>query len=370
MRFVDEYRDKEQVRSLVRAIRQVVTRPWHIMEICGGQTHAIARYRLEEMLPEEVKLLHGPGCPVCVTPVGIIDRALELAKRPDVILASFGDMMRVPGSREDLLQIKARGADIRILYSPLDAVSLAADHPDKKIVFFAIGFETTAPIHMMALKEAARRKLENFYLHTSLFTVPPAIEAILSDPESCVDGFLAAGHVCAITGNGAYRHLAEKYKTPIVVTGFEPADLLLGIYCCLLQLEAGIYKVENVYKRVVPEEGNLPARALMEETLELCDQEWRGLGTIPQSGLRLKEIFARQDASNLLPALDAKAHKQCLEATASGVEKGQCIAGDIMRGTKQTKDCPFFGTLCTPDHPVGAPMVSSEGVCAAYYRYK
>lgn len=268
MRFVDEYRDKEQVRSLVRAIRQVVTRPWHIMEICGGQTHAIARYRLEEMLPEEVKLLHGPGCPVCVTPVGIIDRALELAKRPDVILASFGDMMRVPGSREDLLQIKARGADIRILYSPLDAVSLAADHPDKKIVFFAIGFETTAPVHMMALKEAARRKLGNFYLHTSLFTVPPAIEAILSDPESRVDGFLAAGHVCAITGNGAYRHLAEKYKTPIVVTGFEPADLLLGIYCCLLQLEAGIYKVENVYKRVVPEEGNLPARALMEETLE------------------------------------------------------------------------------------------------------
>ena len=317
MRFVDEYRDKEQVRSLVRAIRQVVTRPWHIMEICGGQTHAIARYRLEEMLPEEVKLLHGPGCPVCVTPVGIIDRALELAKRPDVILASFGDMMRVPGSREDLLQIKARGADIRILYSPLDAVSLAADHPDKKIVFFAIGFETTAPVHMMALKEAARRKLGNFYLHTSLFTVPPAIEAILSDPESRVDGFLAAGHVCAITGNGAYRHLAEKYKT-----------------------------------------------------LELCDQEWRGLGTIPQSGLRLKEIFARQDASHLLPALDAKAHKQCLEATALGVEKGQCIAGDIMRGTKQTKDCPFFGTLCTPDHPVGVPMVSSEGVCAAYYRYK
>ena len=370
MRFVDEYRDKEQVLSLVRAIRKVVTRPWHIMEICGGQTHAIARYRLEEMLPEEVKLLHGPGCPVCVTPIETIDYALELAKRPDVILASFGDMMRVPGSREDLLQVKARGADIRMLYSPLDAINLAINHPDEKIVFFAIGFETTAPVHMMALKEAMRRKLENFYLLTSLFTVPPAIEAILSDPESRVNGFLTAGHVCAVTGNGAYHHLAKKYKTPMVVTGFEPADLLLGIYRCLLQLEAGIYKVENAYKRAVPEGGNLPARALMEETLELYDQEWRGIGAIPKSGLRLKEIFARQDASYLLLAPDTEAYKKCLDDPASSVEKRQCIAGDIMRGTKQTKDCPFFGTLCTPEHPIGAPMVSSEGVCAAYYRYK
>lgn len=377
MKYIDEYRDKEQVQSLVRAIRQVVTRPWHIMEICGGQTHAIARYRLEEMLPEEVKLLHGPGCPVCVTPVGIIDRALELAKRPDVILASFGDMMRVPGSREDLLQVKARGADIRMLYSPLDAVSLAADHPDKRIVFFAIGFETTAPVHMMALKEAMRRKLENFYLLTSLFTVPPAVETILSDPGSRVDGFLTAGHVCAITGNGAYHLLAEKYKTPMVVTGFEPADLLLGIYRCLLQLEAGIYKVENAYKRAVPEEGNPAARALMEEMLELCDQEWRGIGIVPQSGLRLKETFARQDASRLLSAPGAvgKTGDEWVDQArhdkkTSGAGKRQCIAGAIMRGTKQTKDCPFFGTLCTPDHPVGAPMVSSEGVCAAYYRYK
>lgn len=377
MKYIDEYRDKEQVQSLVRAIRQVVTRPWHIMEICGGQTHAIARYRLEEMLPEEVKLLHGPGCPVCVTPVGIIDRAIGLAKRPDVILASFGDMMRVPGSREDLLQVKANGADIRMLYSPLDAVSLAAGHPDKKVIFFAIGFETTAPVHMMALKEAVRRKLENFYLLTSLFTVPPAIEAILSDPESRVDGFLTAGHVCAITGNEAYHLLAKKYKTPMVVTGFEPADLLLGIYRCLLQLEAGIYKVENAYKRAVPEEGNPAARALMDETLELCDQEWRGIGVIPQSGLQLKEIFARQDALHLLPvpeavsnAEDESAYQVRPDKKPSSMGRGRCIAGDIMRGTKQTKDCPFFGTLCTPDHPVGAPMVSSEGVCAAYYRYK
>lgn len=369
MKYVDEYRDKEQVRSLVRAIRQVVTRPWHIMEICGGQTHAIARYRLEEMLPEEVKLLHGPGCPVCVTPAGIIDRALELAKQPDVILASFGDMMRVPGSREDLLRVKARGADVRMLYSPLDAVVLAAGHPDKKVVFFAIGFETTAPVHMIALKEAMRQGLDNFFLLTSLFTVPPAIEAILSDPESRVDGFLTAGHVCAITGNEAYHPLATRYKTPMVVTGFEPADLLSGIYRCLLQLEAGTYKVENAYKRAVPEEGNPAARTLMGEMLELCDQEWRGIGVIPQSGMRLKAGFARQDASCFLPAPDAS-KGQGEDNPAPSAGKDRCIAGDIMRGTKQTKDCPFFGTRCTPDHPAGAPMVSSEGVCAAYYRYK
>lgn len=372
MKYVDEYRNKEQVQSLVRAIRQVVTQPWHIMEICGGQTHAIARYRLEEMLPEEVKLLHGPGCPVCVTPAATIDRAILLAKRPDVILASFGDMMRVPGSGEDLLRAKARGADIRMLYSPLDAVELASSHPDKEVVFFAIGFETTAPVHMMALKEAHRRKLANFSLLTSLFTVPPAIDAILSDPASRIDGFLTAGHVCAITGNADYHRLADRYKTPMVVTGFEPADLLLGIYRCVLQLEATIYKVENAYKRVVPEEGNPAARALIEETLERCDQEWRGIGIIPQSGLRLKDTFAQYDAARLLRDTEQGWQADNTAVTgppASGAE-ASCIAGDIMRGTKQTRDCPFFGTLCTPDHPVGAPMVSSEGVCAAYYKYK
>lgn len=358
MKYVDEYRDNEQVQLLLRAIRKVTTRPWHIMEICGGQTHAIARHRLEELLPEEIRLLHGPGCPVCVTPISLIDQALNLAKQTSVILASFGDMMRVPGTKEDLLQAKAHGANVRMLYSPLDAVGLAEANPDKEIIFFAIGFETTAPVHMMALKEAQRRKLSNFSLLTSLFTVPPAMEAILSDPECKVDGFLTAGHVCAITGNTAYHRLAEKYKTPMVVTGFEPVDLLYGIYRCLLQLENGSFFVENAYKRVVPEEGNPVARALMDETLEPCDQEWRGIGIIPNSGLLLKKKYARYSSREKFPF-----HSKENEITPG------CIAGDIMRGIKQSSDCPFFGKACSPEHPIGAPMVSSEGVCAAYYKY-
>ncbi|WP_075558067.1 hydrogenase formation protein HypD [Parabacteroides timonensis] len=359
MKYVDEYRDNEQVQSLLRAIRKVTTQPWHIMEICGGQTHAIARHRLEELLPEEIRLLHGPGCPVCVTPVSLIDQALELAKQPSVILASFGDMMRVPGTKEDLLQAKAHGADVRMLYSPLDAVGLAEANPDKEIIFFAIGFETTAPVHMMALKEAQRRKLSNFSLLTSLFTVPPAMEAILSDPECKVDGFLTAGHVCAITGNAAYHRLAEKYKTPMVVTGFEPVDLLYGIYRCLLQLENGSCLVENAYKRVVPEEGNPVARALMDETLEPCDQEWRGIGVIPNSGLQLKKKYAKYSSWEKFPFLPRETEIS-----------SECIAGNIMRGVNQPSDCPFFGKTCSPEHPIGAPMVSSEGVCAAYYKYR
>lgn len=359
MKYVDEYRDNDQVQSLLRAIRQVTTKPWHLMEICGGQTHAIARYRLEEMLPEEIRLLHGPGCPVCVTPVALIDQALELAKQPNTILTSFGDMMRVPGTKEDLLQAKAHGADVRILYSPLDAVTLAEANPDKEVVFFAIGFETTAPIHMMALKEAERKRLPNFSLLTSLFTVPPAIEAILSDPECRVDGLLTAGHVCAITGNADYQKLTEKHKTPMVVTGFEPVDLLYAIYRCLLQLESGSYWVENAYKRAVPEEGNPAARALMEETLESCHQEWRGIGVIPGSGLQLKRKYARYSSREKFPF-----HPRETEISSG------CIAGDIMRGVKQPSDCAFFGKSCLPERPIGAPMVSSEGVCAAYYMYR
>lgn len=359
MKYVDEYRNNDQVQSLLRAIRQITTRQWHIMEICGGQTHAIARYRLEEMLPEEIRLLHGPGCPVCVTPVALIDRALELAERPDTILASFGDMMRVPGTNADLLQAKAHGADVRMLYSPLDAIELAEANPSKEVIFFAIGFETTAPVHLMALKEAERRKLANFSLLTSLFTVPPAMDAILSDPESKVDGFLTAGHVCAITGNAAYHKLAEKYRTPMVVTGFEPVDLLYGIYRCLLQLESGSYSVENAYKRVVPEEGNPAARALMDEMLEPCDQEWRGIGVIPGSGLQLKKAYKTYSSREKFP-FHSKGNK---------ISSG-CIAGEIMRGLKQPADCPFFGKGCLPEHPVGALMVSGEGVCAAYYKYK
>lgn len=359
MKYVDEYRDNDQVQSLLRAIRQVTTKPWHLMEICGGQTHAIARYRLEEMLPEEIRLLHGPGCPVCVTPIALIDQALVLAKQPNMILASFGDMMRVPGTKEDLLQAKAHGADVRILYSPLDAVTLAEANPDKEVVFFAIGFETTAPIHMMALKEAERKRLPNFSLLTSLFTVPPAIEAILSDPECRVDGLLTAGHVCAITGNADYQKLTEKHKTPMVVTGFEPVDLLYAIYRCLLQLESGSYWVENAYKRAVPEEGNPAARALMEETLESCHQEWRGIGVIPGSGLQLKRKYARYSSREKFPF-----HPRETEISSG------CIAGDIMRGVKQPSDCAFFGKSCLPERPIGAPMVSSEGVCAAYYMYR
>lgn len=363
MKYVDEYREPEQVRTLAEAIRKTVTRPWHIMEICGGQTHALARYRLEEMLPPDVHLLHGPGCPVCVTPESTIEYAMELARTPDIILATFGDMMRVPGSGGDLLQIKAQGGDIRMLYTPLDAVELAIRHPDKKIVFLAIGFETTAPVHLMALKEAIRRGLRNFFLLTTLFTVPPAIQAILSDPENRVNGFLTAGHVCAITGQEPYRRLAKKYRTPMVVTGFEPVDLLYGIYRCLMQLEQGRYEVENAYRRVVNEKGNPPARRLIEDMLEPCDQFWRGLGMFPKSGLRLRSAFRRYDAQTLPivpPEIETPPKKKPL----------LCIAGDIMRGFKQPSDCPLFGTQCRPSQPEGAPMVSSEGVCAAYYIYK
>ena len=330
MRFVDEYRSNEKVQTLLEAIRKKVTRPWYIMEICGGQTHAIARYRLEEMLPPDLQLLHGPGCPVCVTPVETIDYALKLATQPNVILASFGDMMRVPGSKEDLLSVKARGADIRMLYTPLDALSLAEENPDKEIVFFAIGFETTAPVHLMALKEAIRRGLPNFSILTSLFTVPPAIEAILSDPESKVDGFLTAGHVCAITGNRAYHRLTARYKIPMVVTGFEPVDLLYAA-----------------------------ARHLMDEMLEPCDQDWRGIGIIPSSGLQLRSEYKRYSSRMRF--------QLCPEENQIASE---CIAGLIMRGLRHPSDCPHFGKACHPTHPLGAPMVSSEGVCAAYYRYK
>lgn len=359
MKYIDEYRNNTQVKTLVRALRHAVTQPWHLMEICGGQTHALARYRLEEMLPPELHLLHGPGCPVCVTPVETIDRALEIARRPEVIFTSFGDMMRVPGSHTDLLHVKAWGADVRLLYSPLDAVDIACRHPDREVVFFAIGFETTAPVHLAALREARRRNIGNFSLLTSLFTVPPAIDAILSDPGNQVEGFLTAGHVCAITGNAPYHCLAEKYHAPMVVTGFEPVDLLYGIYRCVLQLEAGTGRVENAYKRAVPEDGNPAARALMEEMLEPCDCEWRGIGTLPASGLHLRKEWKSYSALHRFPSAPLAAASPTL-----------CIAGAIMRGHKQPTDCPCFRTTCHPSHPIGAPMVSAEGVCSAYYKYK
>ena len=363
MKYLDEYRDNKQVRMLVSAIRKSVTRQWHIMEICGGQTHSIARYRIDEMLPDNVRLLHGPGCPVCVTPADIIGHALEIAGRPDVIFTSFGDMMRVPGTKEDLSSVKARGADVRMLYSPVDAVELAVKNPDKEIVFFAVGFETTIPVHLTALKEAQRKGLKNFSLLTSLFTVPPAIDAILSDRGNKVDGFLAAGHVCSIMGCKEYYPLAERYNKPIVVTGFEPIDILYGVYKCVLQLETGKASVENAYKRAVTEDGNLKAQTLMNEALEPFTLQWRGIGPIPLSGLRLRKEYEQYDAAKKFPYkgnTGADRYKAGME----------CIAGDIMKGYKQAADCPYFGSDCSPEHPLGAPMVSTEGVCAAYYNYK
>lgn len=360
MKYVDEYRTNRYVDLLAEAIKKLVTHPWNIMEICGGQTHTIARYQLESFLPKEIQLLHGPGCPVCVTPIEKIDQALLIAARPEVIFTSFGDMLRVPGSREDLLRVKARGGDVRMVYSPLDAVKMAADHPDREVVFFAIGFETTAPVNLMAVEVAERLQLKNFSLLTSLFCVPPAIDAILSDVDTRVHGFLTAGHVCAITGNEPYHALAARYRKPMVVTGFEPVDILYGIYKCVAQLEAGRYAVENAYRRAVPEQGNVAARNLLNKMLEPVDQTWRGLGVIPQSGFRLRTAYAGYDADRRFT---------CMPVVAGEASASACCAGEIMRGRMQPADCPLFGNSCLPSSPVGAPMVSAEGVCAAYYQY-
>jgi len=365
MKYLDEYRDSAQVRTLAAAIRRAVTRPWNIMELCGGQTHAIARHRLDDMVGEKITMLHGPGCPVCVTPAGSIDAALRIAREPGIILASFGDMLRVPGgpgNDSDLLRAKAAGADVRMLYSTLDAVEIAAQNPSKQVVFFAVGFETTAPVHLMAIKAARQRGLKNFSLLTAFFTVPAAIEAILSQPDNRVDGFLAAGHVCAVTGFEDYHPLAQKYKRPIVVTGFEPVDLLYGLYQCVLQLERGRAVAENAYKRVVAEKGNPGARALMSEMLEPCDHEWRGIGVLPRSGLRLRPAWREYDAALKFARL--------LAPTAPDKNAASCIAGEIMKGNKRVSDCPHFGTTCTPETPIGAPMVSDEGVCSAFYTYR
>ncbi|HZP59003.1 MAG TPA: hydrogenase formation protein HypD [Opitutaceae bacterium] len=359
MKFVDEYRDAGAVRSLARAIARVTTRPWTIMEICGGQTHAIVKFGLDEMLPRGVTLVHGPGCPVCVTPAELIDQAVALSLRPEIMLCSFGDMLRVPGTGIDLLTAKARGGDVRIVYSPLDAVTLAKNNPARQIVFFAVGFETTAPANAMAVLRARHERLENFSLLVSHVLVPPAMCAILGSPDNCVQGFLAAGHVCTVMGTREYAPIAEKYGVPVVVTGFEPVDILEGTLRCIRQLEAGRAEVENAYARVVRAPGNEAARAIVEQVFTVVDRNWRGLGPIPRSGWDLAPAFARFDA----------VRKFGLEVTASE-NLGGCISGEIMRGAKKPVHCPAFGTRCTPEHPVGAPMVSSEGACAAYYRYR
>ncbi len=358
MKFVDEYRDPALAERLVNAINQLVTRQWTIMEVCGGQTHSIMKYGIDQLLPSQVVLLHGPGCPVCVTPVEILDKAIEIARHPEVIFCSFGDMLRVPGTQGDLLSAKAAGADVRIVYSPLDAVKLAQAHPDRQVVFLAVGFETTAPANALAIDQAARLQLQNFTVLVSHVLVPPAIEAILSAPGNQVQGFLAAGHVCTVMGSAEYEPIARRYRVPIVVTGFEPVDILQGVYMCVKQLEQGRSDVENHYARAVRTEGNRPAQELIRKVFRVIPRKWRGIGEIPASGLGLREEYSAYDAE-----LRFDVAGKVVE------ESSDCMSGLILQGRKKPPDCPAFGTLCTPEQPLGATMVSSEGACAAYYRY-
>ncbi|MBX3000373.1 MAG: hydrogenase formation protein HypD [Caldilineaceae bacterium] len=359
MKFIDEYRDPDAAQRYAEAIHRITTRPWTIMEICGGQTHAIVRFGIDELLPDQIRLVHGPGCPVCVTPLELIDRALTIAARPDVIFCSFGDMLRVPGSVGDLFSVKSQGGDVRIVYSPLDALKIAREHPDKEVVFFAVGFETTAPANAMAVYQAKRQGIRNFSILVSHVLVPPAMEAILSSAQNQVQGFLAAGHVCAIMGYTEYEPLARKYNVPLVITGFEPLDILQGIYMTVKQLEEGRAEVENQYARAVDRQGNLPAQMLMGEVFEVVHRKWRGMGEIPHSGLGLTDAYADYDAERRFHVGDLHAE-----------ESSHCISGLIMQGIKNPHECAAFGKLCTPEKPLGAPMVSSEGACAAYYRYR
>jgi len=358
LKYLDEFRDPELAKGLLEEIRRTVTQPWTIMEICGGQTHAIMRFGIDQLLPPEITLVHGPGCPVCVTPLETIDRALAVAARENVIFTSFGDMLRVPGSRDDLFRVKSRGGDVRMVYSPLEAVKLARENPGKEVVFLAVGFETTAPGNAMAVKQAAAEGLTNFSEIVSHVLVPPAMEAILSSPDNLVQGFLAAGHVCTIMGWDEYEPIAARYKVPIVPTGFEPVDILEGILKTVRLLEKGTPGVENQYLRLVREEGNPVARAVVNEIYEVCDRKWRGIGMIPRSGLRIRDELAAFDAEK----------KFRVEGIVTE-EPEVCIAGEILQGLKKPHECPAFGKECTPRTPLGATMVSSEGACAAYHKY-
>lgn len=358
MKYLDEYRNSEIAKGLATAIAEAVTRPWVLMEICGGQTHSIVRYGLDRMLPAEVELVHGPGCPVCVTSLEVIDKAHAIAAEPDVIFTSFGDMLRVPGSQGDLLSLRGRGADVRVVYAPLDAVMLARKNPDKRVVFFGIGFETTAPANAMAVHFAKKHGVTNFSMLVSHVLVPPAMEAILASPDNRVQGFLGPGHVCAVMGIHDYEDIAERYGVPIVVSGFEPVDLLDGILRCVRQLEAGQAAVENQYARTVADDGNRAAQALVKEVFRVSNRKWRGIGTIPNSGYRLADEYSDFDAER---RFEVGAIQTC--------ESGACISGQILRGLKKPADCPAFGRACTPQSPLGATMVSAEGACAAYYQY-
>ncbi|MEA5535132.1 hydrogenase formation protein HypD [Crocosphaera sp. XPORK-15E] len=362
MKFVDEYRSATLAQQYAQKIAQITSQPWTIMEICGGQTHSIVKYGIDTLLPKEITLIHGPGCPVCVTPIELIDCALIIASLPNVIFCSFGDMLRVPGTQKDLLTIKAAGGDVRIVYSPLDSLKIAQDNPNKQVVFFAVGFETTTPATAMAVYQAAKQEIKNFSLLVSHVLVPPAMEALLSSPNCLVQGFLAAGHVCTVMGYKAYETIAQKYQVPIVVTGFEPIDIFQGIYLCIQQLETGKAYCENQYIRSVKSEGNSLAQQLIQEIFEVVPRSWRGIGEIGESGLGLRSEYALYDA--------LKRFEAPLSSVTPSSTPEVCISGEIMQGYKKPHDCPAFGTQCTPEKPLGAPMVSSEGACAAYYRYR
>jgi hydrogenase expression/formation protein HypD len=359
MKYLDEFRDPDLANRLLAEISATVTGRWAIMEVCGGQTHSIIRNGIDQLLPDGIELIHGPGCPVCVTPLEMIDRALAIAARDGVIFCSFGDMLRVPGSGGDLFSVKSRGADVRVVYSPLDAVTIAAENPDREVVFFGVGFETTAPANAMAVHQARERGLHNFSMLVSHVLVPPAIEAIMSSPTCRVNGFLAAGHVCTVMGSRQYEPLAERYRVPIVITGFEPLDVLEGIRRCVIQLESGRAEVENAYPRAVRPEGNLPAQQMLESVFDCCDRQWRGIGVIPKSGWNLSEGYAEFDASRRFDLVELAV-----------AEPARCRAGEVLQGLIKPSECECFGSECTPRRPLGAPMVSSEGACAAYYQYR
>lgn len=359
MKFIDEYRDSDAAKRYSKLIHNITTKNWNIMEVCGGQTHAIVKFGIDELLPKSIRLIHGPGCPVCVTSLELIDKSIEIASNPGVIFCSFGDMLRVPGSKKDLLQVKAEGGDVRMMYSPLDALKIAKDNPAKEVVFFAVGFETTAPANAMAVYQAKEQGLKNFSILVSHVLVPPAMEAILSSESCLVQGFLAAGHVCAVMGYNEYYPIAEKYKVPVVVTGFEPLDILQGIYMCVKQLEEGRFEVENQYSRAVDKEGNLNAQNIVNKVFKIGSRKWRGIGEIPDSGLVLQDSYIEYDASLKFGLADLVVE-----------EPKECISGIILQGLKKPHECEAFGKICTPERPLGATMVSSEGACAAYYRYR
>jgi hydrogenase expression/formation protein HypD len=359
MKYLEEFSDPDLAHRLLEQIHSVVTRPWALMEVCGGQTHSIIRHGIDQLLPAEVEMIHGPGCPVCVTPLEMIDKALAIAARPEVTFCSFGDMLRVPGSREDLFRVKSAGGDVRVVYSPLDALRLARELPDREVVFFGIGFETTAPANAMTVHQAKRLGISNFSLLVSHVLVPPAVAAIMESPACRVQGFLAAGHVCSVMGTGEYPSLAERYNVPIVVTGFEPLDILEGIRRAVVQLETGRHELENAYERVVPAEGNVAAIAMLREVFEVTDRSWRGIGRIPQSGWKLTEEYRAFDA------------EERFEVGAIHTDESSiCRSGEVLQGLIKPNECEAFGCECTPRNPLGATMVSSEGACAAYYRYR